>query len=103
MDKVRASTVKRKLFGVQTEEERLAFFQREEERLAFQTKMSGYMENTKINFESRWNFNLCEQRPVDSAFHRPWEVSDQKDVPFIYSIINAGVLVWAVFSHFFMA
>ena len=49
------------------------------------------MENRKINFENRWNFNLCEQRPVDSAFQ--WKVINEEDVPFIYrnSIINAGV------------
>ena len=61
--------------------------------------MGRYIENTNINFENRWNFNLCEQRPVDNALQ--WEVSDQKDVQFIYtnSIIHAGVLVWAVFRH----
>ena len=56
-------------------------------------------DETHINFENRWNFNWCEQRPVDNALQ--WEVSDQKDVQFIYrnSIINASVLVWAVFRH----
>ena len=100
LNNVRASTVKRKLFSVQTEEEGLAFFQTEEERLAFQQKMGRYIENTIINFESTWYFDLCgEQRPVDSAFQ--WEVSDQRDEPFIYrnSIINAGVLLRAVFRH----
>ena len=62
--------------------------------------MGRYIENTIINFESTWYFDLCgEQRPVDSAFQ--WEVSDQRDEPFIYrnSIINAGVLLRAVFRH----
>lgn len=89
MDNVRASKVKQKLFGVQTEEE----------RLAFQSKMGRYIVNTKINFESRWKFNLCEQRPVDSAFQ--WEVSDQELAPFIYrnSIINAGVTFFIFFMN----
>ena len=85
MDNVRASNVKRKLFDVQTEED----------RLAFQPKICRYINGT-FNFERRWNFNLCEQRPVHSALISQWEVViDQEDVPFIHSlhrnsIINAG-------------
>ena len=74
MDNVRASTVKRKLFGVITEED----------RLAFQQNLCRYIENTKINFERRRNFNLCEDE---------WDFIDQENVPFSYrnSIFNTEI------------
>ena len=81
MDNIRATAVKRILFGVQTVDD----------RIAFKKKMRQTIQNTNCDFENKWNFNLFEQRPVDGAFK--WEAVDEEDVPIIYrnSIINGRV------------
>ena len=57
-------------------------------------------DETHINFENRWNFNWCEQRPVDSALQ--WEVSDQKKTCSLFIEIRLSTPVYWFGQYFAM-